>query len=419
MSIKENFRRIGLLSSASLIVSIIGVASAPFVARLYAPEDIGYFASVLFLCNIIAVIASFKLEYAALRQVGLAAAHFGVLVALLAVLSSSFSVFFLVCLTLSLFPAGEYPMVITSVSASLIVLGIAGQNVLLFFAVRRRRERLAFISKLVHGLMVPVAQITVGVMIGASGKYLLLIEAIARTLALLPFIAMLRPLLFVVRTCTSNRVKQYIKQNSAFITKATPAGFLNAGVGWGFPVIVGLLFGERAVGYFYLVHRVLAAPVGLLGRVVSVFYSAEFAKYVSKDNILAWKFTRNSWIWLALFGILPFALIGTLPGIYVPLLFGDAWSGAVDIFTLLTPCYFLQFVVAPTTQSMTLMGMQGRQLGWDFSRFVFLFIGTFGIWSFGESDYYVFFYYGAILSLFYLLHATMVACVFHKPRPNK
>jgi O-antigen/teichoic acid export membrane protein len=59
-----------------------------------------------------------------------------------------------------------------------------------------------------------------------------------------------------------------------------------------------------------------------------------------------------------------------------PLVFGGQWVLAGEFSRIMTPLFFVSFIVSPVAMSLTLLGRQKTQMIWDVGRL----LGVVGIW---------------------------------------
>jgi O-antigen/teichoic acid export membrane protein len=204
---------------------------------------------------------------------------------------------------------------------------------------------------------------------------------------------------------------------SAYPLYSVPSALLNT-VGMRAPlVLLAILYGPEAAGWFALADRIFAMPTRVLGSAVSDVLFARAAELVREapEQLpgLLWSATRR------LFGI---AVVIMLAGLGAPAvlsrLLGPGWESTSSYCQLLAVPFALRFVSLAVTQ-LTTYGFNRWQLGWDALRLTMVSGAIFAAHGGGGSHFTAIVWYG-LASMFafillYLLNVWAILRLAHRP----
>lgn len=150
-------------------------------------------------------------------------------------------------------------------------------------------------------------------------------------------------------------------------------------------LVLADFYTPREVGWYALMHRLMAAPIGVLTSAMSQSFWSEAAEYARTNRIAELhqfylKTTRRlavACIPVAIICLLGRAIVG-------PALGRDEWEGAGDVLVVMIPLFVGWVLISPTNHLVTL-GRQRFQLIADVSRLVFV-TGSIGLahhWGYG------------------------------------
>lgn len=130
------------------------------------------------------------------------------------------------------------------------------------------------------------------------------------------------------------------------------------------PLLVKL-YGIEAGGYFALVQRVLAVPLGLISTSVADTFHSSLA-LCARDNPKEMpRLFRRTSLWLFLIGIVPTFLLASFGPTLFRLIFGGQWASAGTLAALSTPWFLTQFIVSPLSRLVFVLSGQEMKLVYD------------------------------------------------------
>jgi O-antigen/teichoic acid export membrane protein len=357
----------GVLSVGSGTVAGQAVAalSAPFLTRLYTPEQFGIYTYLLALTMILSSVAALRLEVA----VPLPASHDdarGVIrTASLAILVISALTALGVLVVVAL---GLDDRSMPTLSWALLPVLVALTAFFTLFSQVALRERAytvvgvrAFIQ---YGgaaagqfLLSPLTQSAAGLLGG---------QAIGRLLGLLGLARTVRPYL----APTPVRVRAVLRRYSHFPLMLAPSALLNL-LGTYIPVfVITHLFGNAAAGNLGVAQQVLLLPAGLVATAVGQVFVGELSSRLrSEEGGLTRVFLRATRA-LAIPGVLLFAGVIALAQPVFPILFGTRWDHAADFAQAMALSVSLGVIVSPLSYLLIAMERAKEVLALDILRIV-------------------------------------------------
>ena len=133
----------------------------------------------------------------------------------------------------------------------------------------------------------------------------------------------------------------------------------NGGVQLPVLLIASVVAGPE-VGFLMLATRVMAAPMGLIGKAVSQVYLATAAdKY--RDGQLG-AHTVHVIGGLCKTGVGPLIFAGITAPVLFPVIFGTEWVRAGELVAWMTPWFVMQFLVSPISMTLHVTGQQATAL---------------------------------------------------------
>ena len=411
-AIKSSFvRNVAIVTSGTVLGQSIMIAASPILSRIYKPEDFGAFAVFASTVGILAIIASLRYEIAiplpesdeeawSLAKLALAGATFFSFV--LMITMKGWAKPFAVHMGLS-----EGQSVIILLIPIGVVLTSAFQTVN-YLVIRSLRHRLLAKSKVVQGAVAASSQTGLGLMgIGAVG---LVIGLVMGRLASALYAYFSLNIYIKSKKSLWEVAKKYMR----FPKLALPSGGVNA-LAVELPMLLtAAIYGTGIAGLYALAQRVVVAPMGMVGKSIAQVYMAKLGEYVRNNNPQAVLLYSSVAKKLFTISIVPFILLAIFSPYIFGMLFGASWSVTGYIIRLLSPAFFVQFVVAPLSQTLNYIGRQDIQLVWDTLRFIGILI-IFYIAKIWKIEYITLFsIYSIYLTIAYILLYIITIYILNK-----
>jgi O-antigen/teichoic acid export membrane protein len=379
-------RNVLLLVGGTLLGQLAVIAASPIVARLYTPSDFGVLGIYTSLLTLLSVIVSLRYELA----IPLAEDDGDALsLALASLLLVPTVAFFAGIVVFQLRPMligwGSLGLIAPYLWLLPIGMGLVGiYQVFNYWSIRKGRYLTIARTKAAQSITGVLAQCAlsslgaIGLLIGhvvgsAAGTTALAVRAYREDRHLMSSIqpSKIRRMLFRYRR---------FPQVSALSSVINSAGLV-------VPLLLFAAFYDSvAAGQFALVQRVVTLPMLLLGTAVAQVYFGEGANAIRRSSADMRALYLRSSRWLAVAAICPAVVLLMTSSWTFPLAFGNQWRTAGVFAQLLSPVVFVQLVVAPLSQTLSVIECQAWQLVWDCFRLILVIAVMYVVWVFRGSE---------------------------------
>lgn len=154
------------------------------------------------------------------------------------------------------------------------------------------------------------------------------------------------------------------KKNSRYPKYMLPSGLANSLTLNITPLTISAAYSVGETGLYGMVNRILGLPLTMISNSVSqVFLKQASMDKENKNNLD--KTFANVAKWLAIIGIVPFAILFVFGEPLLRLFLGSNWTGTGMILKLVIPLFAVRFVVVPLTSSAIALGKQKATLIWQ------------------------------------------------------
>ncbi len=345
-------------ASAQLVLLLI----SPILTRLYSAEQFGNFGVFVSIVTILLVLASLKYELALplIKQASIAKPLFHLCFLLIIVVCSVVGII-VYCFDRVLIEQLNLSLNDTELYLIPLALFVCGSYQLLhFYAIKTGAFKALSISKVVQAIVIAVTQIT----LSFYSVFGLLLGHIAGFLASsFIFLVQQRSVLKSVpyRACRLLAVAKRYQNFPKFTLWASLANTSSTMM----PVVLFSGFYSPAlVGLYILAHRMLFAPVTLVGNAVGNVFMSNAKHYLLEGN-LALK-TQDIHTRLILLAMPIMAVTWPfLPEIFL-LVFGDGWYAAGEIAQYIAIWIYFVFTASPISTVLVAMEKQKLAAGFDF-----------------------------------------------------
>ena len=359
-------RNAAVLSVGTAAAQGFSVLAAPLLTRIYPAPAIGQLALFTSFISVASVGISLKYELGVVSAATESeAAQLTYASALLSIPVSILSgVVLYLAIRFSWFGFGALPTYVTLLMVvTLFLIGVF--TALRYWAIRQRHFRL--ISKTTVGQHAAraLSQVGLGLIGGGSGG-LMMGELIGRTTGVAQIFReawpKVRNLLVGISIgdllCTLNG-------NRKLMMYSLPSSLIDTLVAnLPIPLVINL-YGLEAGGYFALVQKVLAVPLGLIATsVADTFHSSLAICARDNPNHMLMLFKRTS-LWLFVIGLMPALIVAVFGWSLFRVVFGHEWATAGTLAALSAPWFLAQFIVSPLSRVVFVLRGQEFKLIYD------------------------------------------------------
>ena len=366
MTFPPIIKHLATLVSGATVGNVIILAATPLLTRLYAPEEFGELAIFVSIAGMCGAVLCLRYEQAVFVPKTPRAA-------LLLVTAGLYAVSSLTTLLVFIAGIGLWATDFENLGGWSLMVPVAGAmlavyNLLSNWAVRQQHVTQVAHTRLNRSIVQVGAQCAAGAGgFGAGG--LIFGDVLGRVagvwaLGRLFISACSRHSLRPKRVCVAAHTFR------RFPLFAAPGALINVMVMQGAPVVLALSYSAAAAGLYFLVQRIMAAPLALVGQSVAQVLTAELGRKLAANEAGSFQLFIRAVTWLALIGGVPIAFLGVFGRSALPALLGPEWAGAEDFLLIMTPFFVGQFVVSPLANFMNALGCQTGLLVWDTLRLI-------------------------------------------------
>ena len=330
---------VAALSAGQAISQGLTLIGYIYLARLYEVEEFGQLALIMAVGSVTGGVSTFQYELSILLPKEGAKAK-------LATHSVVLVVFFVHCIycLLGLLLVGSG---LTSFLEAISVLAVSLISAMFSVAssVLNRAERYFFLASITVGrtlITLIIAVLLSRVAVESNGLVLAhTIVSAALSLLLMALCVDLNSVRFL--KSNTRRVFFWLKLNKQFALYTTPAAFFNYLAGSAPVFLLAASFGEREVGLFSMLQRVVMGPVGIISGAVNRVFQRELTKRIYNGEKVFRFFESLSFRLVGLGFLGGFVLLGLTNFNGMSLVFGDKWGGLDAILELFVPVCIAAF----------------------------------------------------------------------------
>ena len=366
----EFSRNVLTLMTGTSIAQAIPIAISPILTRIYTPEDFGIFAIYMSIAAIISVIATGRYEMAIMLPAKDEEVNSLVKLILLMLSSVTLVLFLIVFLfnaqITSLFDNKEISNWLYFLPVSIFLVGI--YQVFNYLLIREKNFKRLAKNKVIVSITNGSTQLLIGLSLQNSFGFLLG--------NILGYIV---SIYFIFKSQVINKyfkfknlpIKNVAKKYNNFPKYDLPSVLVNV-LANQLPILTfGKFFGLGVLGSYALMYKVLMMPINLLSNtILDVFKqraTEDYNKYGNCKEIYIKTFKR-----LILIGIIPFSILGVFAPNIFTFIFGDQWKVAGEFAQIMTPMFYVKFVISPLSYTFFIVNKQK----FNFYGQIFLFFGT-------------------------------------------
>lgn len=391
-------RSIGTLLTGSVTAQLVGLATMPIIARIYAPEAFGVFALFLSISALVGMVVALRYEYAiVLPDSDEDAVHLKRAATGIAMAVSLLTVVVTIICVIVIRGEGGPPWWILLLGGSVF---LAGESAILYFwFTRTRRYRVQSASRVVHAVVAAAVQSGLGLTVlpGAEG---LIVGYMAGQFVALAVLLTFDGSRRQRSRPNRGRARELLVRYRKMPLLNAPNALIDAVRLNGINLIIGA-GSLHALGQFSMAWKLAQSPMALIAGSISQVYLQRMASAGRgrlRSNVLA--VTRNA----LLGGLVPFGLLALLAPTLVPWLLGSQWAEAGLIVQALTPWLYLNVATAPLSNVFIIAERQGTMLAFAT---VYMAVPLLVLWLLGSDLLTAIWWMSASMSLLLLVLIAM------------
>lgn len=358
-------RGVGLLAGGAVLGQAVVVLASPVLTRLYSPDDFGLLAVFSSVLGILAVIASLRYEIAIpLPEDESEAANILVLALLLVMVTAGLSGVAVLLFSSRIVAATNSPELEPYIW--LIPLGVllAGwYQVLNYWAVRHAAFGAIARTRLAQGSSSVITQVGLG-LLGAGPFGLLAGQVLGRAAGTTTLAShTLKSAATALKTVSLASAFQLAARYRRFPLFSSWSSLANSLSSQIPSLLLAFYFGPGVTGLYALGHRVLQAPMSLLGSSIGQVFFSRAATYKREGRLE--ELVVSVFGALVRVGFPALAIVAlTAPELFA-LAFGPDWREAGVYAQWLSPWLLLVFVSSPLSTLPSILERQGMEFAFQ------------------------------------------------------
>jgi O-antigen/teichoic acid export membrane protein len=351
------------LMTGTGFAQLIPLLAAPFIARLFTPDEIGVFAFYFSIVIIVGNLAAGRYEPAiAIAKTDKDAMN---LVALSIILSFfvsllAFSILFVLYWNYSLFDGAISEN--WAFGIPILIWVYSSYKSVSYLAIRKKKFKSISLSSIFESSFRAGTSILLGFLgFGSSG--LILGGMFGKMSSLVVLLSSTHEYLRKIKSEVSiSRVKVLARKFSKFPKYDLPATMFHTVGDQGTVILIVKLFGEKTAGLFSYTERVLITPISIFSSSFAQVFLQKISQKFHEDkngfqDMVSTTFNRFVW-----YGIVPFMVFTYSSKFLVPIIFGPNWLELYKYIWILSPYIFLVMANAPLGEVLYIIGKQEKLL---------------------------------------------------------
>lgn len=360
LTLKNIFlRRVGLLTSASLIGPLVVVLASPILTRLYGPDEFGVFSIFVAMLSLILIVSGLRFELAIpLPRLHTNALYLMALALWINALIAIIFALFLVFVREPIAAMVKSPGLASYAWALPIAIFLAGSyRTFSCWAVRHHNYRGVALTKLSQSVISIAVQLAAGIMhLGVFGLIMgFILGQVVGTISLLRFAKNTLPRKFHISV---RRMRVVAHRQLNFVRYDVPASLIDTASEQMPSLLLAIFFGPAIAGYYMLAQRALSLPSAAIGQAMGqVLYGQ--CRQAIEERRLGRLVRRMVFVILGTI-LIPTMIVMGWGGEIFELIFGAAWRQSGQFAAWLVIGIAVQLAYSPI--SMALMATEGQHI---------------------------------------------------------
>ncbi|MEW9500804.1 lipopolysaccharide biosynthesis protein [Jeotgalibacillus marinus] len=346
------------------------IIASPIITRLYTPEEFGEFGLFIAVLAVLSVIVCLRYDLAialpnddrkAVNVLALSVTSAAIFSSVLLVLA------FIINMT-SIIPEinPDLTTVIWILPFAVLLTGIFQS--LLNWSIRTEKFKVIATTQIHRSTTIVSGQISTGFFMNSS-LTLMLSQLVGQLIAVISILK--SSLVDILKH--KEHIKKKVMKEQLFKYKKFPvfnswSSLLNAGSVQLPLFMLAFFFNPVIVGFYTLAHRVLAAPISIIGTAIAQPYLQK-ATEKNRENKLG-EFSLQIFKVLLSIGLVPIILISIIAPELFATIFGATWSKAGVYVQLISIWLLFVFIVSPLSHIFTILELQKESLNFNIVLFL-------------------------------------------------
>ncbi|WP_335432313.1 lipopolysaccharide biosynthesis protein [Bacillus sp. JJ1609] len=358
---KNSFvKSIFILATGSLFAQLLTVISAPFLTRLFSPEDLGVYTYVLSVATIFMSVINGRYDMSIVNEeredriyplikLSLIISFFGSLV--IAVGYWLYILWFSEEYNSYLYTAGYIYLFLLSYGVI---------NVLTAYNNRKKEYKIITSVYIIRTACQNIGAIFLGFLkFGLIG--LLIPYTVGQLLGINRQAQSLKPHLKEIKRVKISEMLEVLKIHYKQPLFSAPAIFANSFSYSSITLFIGFLFGMSTVGYYSISVRLLGLPLSIISGNVSKVFFEEASREFNATNQFYNTLKKTAFYQIIIAIPMVIVIMISSPKIF-GLIFGADWTVAGEYVVILAPMFGIRFIVSSISTGMIIANKQNFEL---------------------------------------------------------
>jgi O-antigen/teichoic acid export membrane protein len=200
-------------------------------------------------------------------------------------------------------------------------------------------------------------------------------------------------------------LKSVAARYKRFAIYSAPAALTNSVSSQGLPLILAAAYGPMATGYYLIAHKVLAAPVSLIGAAVGQFLMGD-SRTLKSNGTLAKVVLTTHGVLIAI-GVPIFFFFFLFSEEFFVQVFGEDWEKSGSFAESLSPWLYMVFVASPISVITTIQEKLRFTFWFDLAS-LFLRLGTLLVATYSFPSSFAVQSYSLVSTLVIVIYLTFI-----------
>lgn len=354
------FKAIVVLASGSILAQLIVVFAAPFITRLYTPEDIGVYIYILSLSQVFMAVINGRYDMSIVTEekeewvFPLIKVSFFICLFASIIISIGYGFYF------ACFSTKYSQYTYTAVFLFILLLSYGVVNILTSYNNRNKEYKLMSTVYVVRTSCQNIGAILLGLL--SSGMLGLLVPyTIGQLLGINRQAKSLKPHLSEVKKVTGKEMVEVLKVHYKQPLFSTPALLANSFSYLSVTIFIEALSNMSVVGFYSISVRILGLPLSVISGNVSKVFFEEASREFGKTGRFNKSFIKTT-IFLVALAIPMIVFMMILAPLLCSVAFGDDWEIAGQYIRILAPMFGIRFIVTALSPGLLVAKKQNYEL---------------------------------------------------------
>ncbi len=391
------------LITGTTTAQTIPIIISPLLTRIYSPEDFGVLGLFLAITSVLGSVANGRYELAIMLP---RKEEEVINIFFLGILIASFLTLFLLLIIIFFSKEisnllGNQDIRIWLYFIPLTVFSIGMFNMLTYLSNRKKQYRNMAKAGIAKSFVKAAIQLVIG-LVTLKSTGLILGEIFSHITANICLLKNVVKTKYILKKIDRRKMLSIAKRYKKFPIFSMPSAMLNTASLQVPVVLLGLFFNPGVVGLYSLSHRVISAPMSLIGNSIGQVFFQE-ASRVKDDRNKIKNLTTTICLKLIKIGFLPFLTLLFFGDYLFLYIFGNKWIIAGEYAQLLSLWIFMVFITSPISTLAIILEKQKEACFFDLSMMLMRIFSIITGACFFNSAYKSVLIYGIVSSILWFI----------------